>query len=215
MGGTCQLLWCFGGWGGGGRTHKDRVVAAGTTGKGPGWLVASFRCSVSPSPGPASCGSAGQTSCLAGGTESGPGLSDDSRAPERVSTPARNGPRPRSGPPWEQAGSPDGNSRADALGHPERPGPAAAPRLLPAPGSCAAGRTHPLSPAWPSEGGPGRAWALLAAGDPRGQSHCTRPPLGAGAQGPALLPGARPLSLRPRAACPRPSANFYLTADTP
>lgn len=119
MGGTRQLLWRFGGWGGGGRTHKDRVVAAGTTGKGPGWLVTSFRCSVSPSPGPASCGSAGQTSCLAGGTESGPGLSDDSRAPERMSTPARHGPRPRSGPPWEQAGSPDGNSRADALGRPD------------------------------------------------------------------------------------------------
>lgn len=146
MGGTRQLLWRFGGWGGGGRTHKDRVVAAGTTGKGQGWLVTSFRCSVSPSPGPASCGSAGQTSCLAGGTESGPGLSDDSRAPERMSTPARHGPRPRSGPPWKQAGSPDGNSRADALRHPERPGPAAAPRLLPAPGSCVAGGPVPFLP---------------------------------------------------------------------
>lgn len=158
MGGTRQLLWCFGGWGGGGRTHKDRVVAAGTTGKGQGWLVTSFRCSVSPSPGPASCGSAGQTSCLAGGTESGPGLSDDSRAPERVSTPAKNGPRPRSGPPWKQAGSPDGNSRADALGHPERPGPAAAPRLLPAPGSCVAGGPVPFLPCglrWAGLGGPG------------------------------------------------------------
>lgn len=170
MGRTRQLLWRFGGWGGGGRTHKDRVVAAGTTGKGPGWLVASFRCSVSPSPGPASCGSAGQTLCLAGGTESGPGLSDDSRAPERMSTPARHGPRPRSGPPWEQAGSPDGNSRADALGRPDALGlrPRRASSLHRAP-VWRAGR--PLSPAWPSEGGPGRAWALLAAGDPRGQSH--------------------------------------------
>lgn len=210
MGGTRQLLWRFGGWGGGGRTHKDRVVAAGTTGKGPGWLVARFRCSVSPSPGPASCGSAGQTSCLAGGTESGPGLSDDSRAPERMSTPARHGPRPRSGPPWEQAGSPDGNSRADALGRPDALG--LRPRLLPALGSCVAGGPVPFLPRGLRRaglGGPGPS-------SPRGTlaDNRTAPAL-LSATGPALLPGARPLSLRPRAACLRPSANFYLTADTP
>lgn len=180
MGGTRQLLWRFGGWGGGGRTHKDRVVAAGTTGKGQGWLVTSFRCSVSPSPGPASCGSAGQTSCLAGGTESGPGLSDDSRAPERMSTPARHGPRPRSGPPWEQAGSPDGNSRADALGRPDALG--LRPRR--------ASSLH-WAPVWRAGPSPfsrvafaGRAWAGL--GPPRrgGPSRTiaptrgTRPPLG-------------------------------------
>lgn len=61
----------------------------------------------------------------------------------------------------------------------------------------------------------GRAWALLAAGDPRGQLHRREALALLSATGPALLPGARPLSLRPRAACPRPSANFYLTADTP